>query len=58
MKYGCELKLDIANPQDQRNLLGDKLLEFPPMTLGHLGERIKKIRNQLSMLSMHLPMIY
>ena len=45
MQYGIwnGLKFETLSP-DQRDLLGVKLLEFPPMTLDHLGKRLKKIR--------------
>ena len=43
-KYGIwnELKLESLT-LDQKDLLGIKLSEFPPMTLDHLCIRIKKI---------------
>ena len=43
-QYGIwnELKLETLTP-DQKDHLRVKLLEFPPMTLDHLGKSIKKI---------------
>ena len=43
-----ELKLETLTPY-HKPLLGAKLSEFPPMTLDHLGKRIKKNRGQLPM---------
>ena len=44
MWYGIwnELKLETST-QEQKDILGVKISEFPPMTLNHLGKRIKKI---------------
>ena len=44
MQYGIwnELKFEMLTPE-QKDLLGVKFSEFPPMTLNHLGKRIKKI---------------
>ena len=36
-----ELKLETLTPE-QKDLLGFKFSEFPPLTLNHLGKRIKK----------------
>ena len=42
MEIWNELELETLTPE-KKYLLGVKLSEFPPITLNHLGKRIKRL---------------